>query len=253
MKLSTTILSILISSFFFIATAQTNEELLAKGLKCRAEYNTKEGFPIFQKLLKSDSNNVVYLYSASYFYCKTGNSFPDEDTRLKYFHTGEYLAKKALKADYKNAECHYVYALALGRINEFAGSKQKIANSKVIKTEIDECLKFNPTHAGAYHILGRWNRTIAGFNAIEKMAINALYGGVPAGASYDGAIKAFTQAMVNEPKYKLHQYELAETYHEMGKDINANIYLDKILAVPSTNDDNRDTDEKAKKLLAKIK
>ncbi len=244
-----TLISLFLAGY---AKAQSNEEALAKGLKYKSEYNAKEGLPIFQKLLKTDSNNLVYVYNASYFYSKYGNTLTDEATRIKYFNTGAYLARKAIKLDTKNAESHYVYAMALGRINEFASSKQKIANSKIIKDEIDETLRINPLHAGAYHILGRWNRTIAGFGAIEKMAINALYGGVPKGATYEGAIKAFTQAMVNEPNYKLHQYELAQTYYEMGKKVNAKVWLDKILAIPSDNDDNRSTDEKCKALLAKM-
>jgi tetratricopeptide (TPR) repeat protein len=243
---------IISSCFAFAVNAQNNDELLAKGIKYKNERNLKEGFPIFQKLLKSDSANAQYVINASYFYTKVGNTLTDETARLKYFNTASYLAKKAIVLDDKNAESHYVYAMALGRINEFASSKQKIANSKLIKSEIDETLKLNPLHAGAYHILGRWNRTIAGFGAIEKMAINTMYGGVPKGATYEGAVKAFTQAMVNEPNFKLHQFELAQTYYDMGKKINAKIWLEKALAEPANDEENKSAEEKCKQLLDKI-
>ena len=119
------VIVIVSSCFSLMLHAQNNDELLAKGIKYKTERNLKEGFPIFQKLLKSDSSNALYLINTSYFYTKVGNTLSDEAVRLKYFNTASYLAKKAIVLDTKNAESHYVYAMALGRINEFASSSQQ--------------------------------------------------------------------------------------------------------------------------------
>ena len=240
--------------FVFSTTtfSQSSEELLTKGLQYKKDLNYKDGIAIFQRLLKSDSSNVDYLYNASNFYSRYGHTLP-ESMQMNYYKTAEYLAKKAIKADNNNAECHYVYALALGRINENASTKQKIANAKLIKSELDLALKQNPKHAGAWHILGRWHRTIAGFSSIEKFAINTLFGGVPQGGSYEDAVKCFTQSIILEPNYKLHKFELAETYHEMGKNADAKVWLQKALNSPSLNDDDKSTDVKCKELLEKIK
>src|ERR1043166_871988 len=99
--------------------SQTNDELYAQGQKYRAEHNNKGGFDIFCKLMKADSNNINYITNGSYFYCKYGyvTTGTDKD-KMTYYKTAEYLAKKAIKMDEKNAEAHYVYCLALGRINE---------------------------------------------------------------------------------------------------------------------------------------
>ena len=74
-------------------------------------------------------------------------------------------------------------------------------------------ISLNPKLAGAYHILGRWHRAIAGFNVIEKAMINSFFGGVPPGGSYEDALKSFMTAIGIEPKYMNHQYELAQTYY----------------------------------------
>ncbi|MFL5764363.1 MAG: hypothetical protein ACJ77K_10525 [Bacteroidia bacterium] len=234
-------------------TAQTADEQYAKAYKLRTEFKYKEAFPLFQALLKSDSNNVNYLCSASYCYSKYAFYYiPSDDEKMKNYRTAEYLAKKALKLNEATADAHYVYAMALGRINENASSKQKIANAKLIKYQVDRAIALNPKLAGAYHILGRWHRTIAGFNAFEKAMINSFFGGVPPGGSYDDAVKAFMTAISIEPKYMNHQYELAETYYEMGKSVEAKLWTQKALEItPVTEDDfkaKKDLEELLKKL-----
>lgn len=236
------------------AWAQTNEELYAQGLKYKAEHNNKGGFDTFSKLMKADSNNIDYLTNGSFFYSKYGfvSGGTDKD-KMKYYKTAEYLAKKAIKLDEKNAEGHYVYCLALGRINENASSNEKIKNAKLIKTEIDRALALNPKHAGAYHVLGRWNRTIAEFNALEKTMINTFFGGVPPGASMENAVIAFTNAVTHEPKYILHYYELAQTLHMMGKDEYAKKFLTQAIALPANDEDNISAKKKCEELMKKLK
>ena len=231
--------------------AQTNQDLYNQGMKLKAEYHNKEAFTIFKKLLKSDSNNVNYLQYGSDLYSKVGHEQSPESAQMVYYKTAEYLALKAIKLNDKSADAHYAYALALGRLNEHAGNKQKIAYAKLIKSEVDTTIMLNPNHAGAYHILGRWNRTIAEFNSFEKMAIHTLYGGLPTG-TYEAAVAAFKKAVSLEPNYMLHQYELAVTYHEMGRDAEAKVWLQHVLTMPVTNDDDKATYAKSEALLKKI-
>ena len=243
----------LFSLFCFVyGSAQSTEELYSKGLQLKKELNYKEGIAVFQRLLKIDSTKADYLQNASFFYSRYGRTLP-ESMQMKYYIEGEYLARKAVKANNLDAECHYAYALALGRINENASSKQKIANAKLIKSELDLALKINPKHAGAWHILGRWHRTIAGFGVLEKLAINTLFGGVPPGGSFEDALKSFTQAIIIEPKYKLHQFELAQTYYEMGKKADAKVWAQKALLIPAISIDDSTADVRCKDLLTKLK
>jgi tetratricopeptide (TPR) repeat protein len=142
--------------------------------------------------------------------------------------------------------------MALGRINENASSKQKIANAKLIKAEADRAIALNPKQAGAYHILGRWHRTIAGFSAVEKMMINSFFGGVPPGGSYEDAIKAFMSAIAIEPRYMNHQFELAQTYYDMGKKVEAKLWAQKALEIVPTNDDDIKAKKDCEELIKKL-
>ncbi len=232
--------------------AQTSEEQYAKAYKFKLEFKYKEAFPMFQALLKIDSNNVNYEQCASYVYSKYGFYYAPEAEKMKYYKTAEYLAKKAIKITEASADAHYAYAMALGRINENASSKQKIANAKLIKSEVDRAIALNPRLAGAYHILGRWNRTIAAFNSVEKIMINSIFGGVPPGGSFDDAVQAFMTAVSIEPKYMAHQYELAQTYYEMGKKVEAKLWAQKALEIVPSNDDDRKAKTDCEALLKKL-
>ncbi len=247
---------LIIASFAVItclsAFAQTTEEQYAKAYKLKTEFKCKEALPLFQALIKGDSNNVNYLQFGSYCYSKCGFYYAPEAEKMTYYKTAEYLAKKAIKKNEAQADAHYAYAMALGRINENASSKQKIANAKLIKTEVDRAIALNPRLAGAYHILGRWNRTIAGFNSVEKIMINSFFGGVPPGGSYDDAVKAFMMAIGIEPKYMAHQYELAQTYYEMGKPVEAKLWAQKALEITPVSDDDKKAKTDCEALLKKL-
>ena len=246
-------LSCLVYAF---ASAQENSEQFEKAKQLRANDKFDEVLAAFQQLLKNDSSNVDCLHNTSYLLCKIGNRKKEESERQKYFKQAEYLSKKAVELNSNSADAHYTYALALGRISENAGSKQKIANAKVIKSEGEAAVRLNPKHAGAYHLLGRWHRTITGFNSIEKLMINTLFGGVPEGGSYDKAIECFAKAVENEPGYVLHVYELALSYHERGNksdDVYAKAWLKRAITFQPRSEDDNITLSKCNDLLKKLK
>ena len=75
--------------------------------------------------------------------------YAPEADKMKYYKSAEYLAKKAIKVNEASADAHYALAMALGRINENASSKQKITNAKIIRAQVDRAIALNPKLAGA--------------------------------------------------------------------------------------------------------
>src|SRR5436853_6602419 len=144
--------------------AQDKSETLENARKLREQSKFPEARALFRTRLKDDSSNVEYLHNTAYLLCKTAVLKKQESERQKDFHVAEYLSRKAIILDKNSAESHFTLAIALGRINENAPTKQKIANAKTIRTEGETAVKLNPKLAGAWHLLGRWHRTVAGFN-----------------------------------------------------------------------------------------
>lgn len=245
------ILSLLASSVIHAS----DDALYAKAVGLKKEKKSEEALAIFRILLGKDSSNVNYLTGTAYLFCKVGTIQPLESNRQNYFRRAEYLATKAIKTDPKNAEAYYTYALALGRMNENASSKQKIANAKTMRTALDKAIELDPLHEGAWHILGRWHRTIASFNAVERLTINTLFGGMPQGGSHDDAIDCFTICYKLEPDFILHAYELAVSYYERNKEkdkIYATVWLKKAREMPIRDAEDKITLSKVEALLAKL-
>ena len=235
--------------------SKTNNSLYQKGINARDEYKYQDGLAIMQMLLKLDSSNVDYLTQTSYFMSRVGQMQPTADGQMTYYKKAEYLAKKAVALNPENGEAHYSYALALGRINEHAGNKQKIANAKLIKGEVDAALKSNPKHDLAWHILGRWHSELASLNGIERFAIKTLYGGVPPGGTYTDAIVCFQNAIKYNPKYMVHYYELAKAYKardEKGDKAQAIATLKAALLLPNIAPDDPQTRKNCEALLKKL-
>jgi tetratricopeptide (TPR) repeat protein len=242
-------------AFCLSALGQDNADLLKKGLELRKTGKSNEALVIFQSLLKQDSSNINYLQYTSYLIAKVWHDKElDESACVPYYNQAVYLAKKAIKIDSTSAEAHYAYAFSVGVLNEYASHKQQIANGKLMKDEIDKCLKLNPHHGGAYHLLGRWSRRMAEFNGFEKFMVKTIYGATLPEATYKDAVDAFQNAILYEPDHLIHQYELAFTYHEMDKDADAKIWLQRAINDTSYKGDDADNvKEKCRKLLEKLK
>ncbi len=240
---------ILILFFCFVNLVSEGQNDLSRGLELKAEKKWEESFKVFSQLLKSDSSNIDYLTNTSYLYSKLGSQRKTETEKQGYYNYASYLSQKAISLNKTSAQAHYTYALALGRKNENASSKQKIANAKIIRLECEEAIKYDTKLAGAFHILGRWHRTIANFNFIEKTAINTLYGGVPEGGTFEAAIENFSKAILLEPNEILHKFELAQTYvdrNNKGDEIMANVWFKKVVEMKPEDETDRELIAKAK-------
>ncbi|HEY6162308.1 MAG TPA: hypothetical protein VI112_13830, partial [Bacteroidia bacterium] len=66
-------------------------------------------------------------------------------------------------------------------------------------------------------------------------------------------VTAFKNAITYEPKYILHQYELAVTLHDMGQDDFAVKFLENAIKLPATDEDNISAKQKCEELLKKLK
>ncbi len=243
----------LVALFIFSASiGQTEAALYQQGLKYKKQINNKKMLPVFKKLVEMDSTNVDYLSNLSFAYSKVGANLTDAKLQLKFYAKAKSVASKAKKLNDNHAFAHYSYALALARENENAGSKEKIANAKEIKAECDKVIALDPNEAGAYHVMGRWHRTFAGFSGFEKAMVNTFFGGTPEGGSYKDALEMFQTAIKIEPWYMLHTYELAITYHEMGNDEYAIKFLKKALELPKKYEDAVKCFKKCETMLAEL-
>lgn len=234
--------------------AQTNTVQLQKVIALKSAGKCKDALPIIQALLQQDSNNVKYLAYTSSILAKVWHDKElDEKECTPYYNQALYLAQKALKKDSNEAEAQFAFAFAIGVLNEYASHKQQISNSKIMKDALDKCLKLDPHHGGAYHLLGRWYDKLAGFNGFEKFMVKTLFGSSLPDVTYQDAVNAYIKAIKEEPDNLIHMYEMGNTYYEMDKYSDAKAWLN--VAINNTTyqgDDTEQVKDKCKKLLAKM-
>ena len=258
MRLRITLMMLFAAFSMSVAQDLKNESQLAKyGVSLYDNEKWEDALVVFKNLLRADSSNADYLWRTSYIYSKVGFLQPTEEIRQQWYATAAYLGKKSITQHPQNAYCHYAYAVSLGRMSEHAGSKTKIDNARLIKSEAETALRLDARLPGPYHILGRWHRVVAGFSGFERAMIKTIFGGMP-GGSYDDAIRNFEKAIALEPLNAIHYYELAVTFLERkGKNDKQNAinWLQKAVQIPVKTDDDmtykKQCEELLKKTLAK--
>lgn len=236
-----------------VAGAKTAEELLGEGDQHYAAAHLPEARAMYLAALQESPGSFVTLCRLSRAESELGELQKGDTQRGTRAAAVEH-ARLAIKAAPDSAAGHVWLAVALGRQALSEGPKTKLALSREIKSEVDRALQMDPNSGRAWHVLAVWNVKIASLNTIERMAANAVLGGVPKGASFENAEKAFRKAIALEPVYVNHRLEFGRLLKDRGRKAEARQELEKAVSLPPTSGalDARYQSE-AKELLAKLK
>ena len=164
----------------------------------------------YQRAFAIDSTNCAVLWKLARADVNRGMVAPD-DEKAAWFVSGEGLARRCVALYPDSTEAHFFLAVAIGQVTKVTGGKRRIELSKDVQREAEATLALDPKHAGAMHILGRWNYEIAGLGWFSKVAAKIVYGGVPPGASYEQAKEWFERAIAIRPDMPLNRLWLGET------------------------------------------
>ena len=116
----------------------------------------------------------------------------------------------------------------------------------------DLAIKYNPNHAGAWHVLGKWNYEVSNLNFAEKAAANTLFGGIPEGASVANAIDCYKKAIQLRPDYILYYLDLAIAYDNLQDDVNAIATLKAAVMLKLITEDDPTYMQQCKDMLMKL-
>ena len=180
-------------------------------------FEEKEALNAYERILNRDPENYRALWRASFLYSRIGNRKGRKETQKEYYGKAQQLAQKALEVDSTDAQSHFVMSVAMGREALIASARDRVAASRKIKKHVDRALAYDSTHAGAWHVLGRWHFKVANLNFVERLAANTLFGGIPGDATNETAAKAIRRAIELNDNYVLYYHDLSMVYDEMGK------------------------------------
>jgi tetratricopeptide (TPR) repeat protein len=187
---------------------------------------------MYQSHLKNHPNDAeAYWRMVRATICAGDISKPDEQEQ--YYRNAVQLSKTALQLDSANSNVQCWYAVSLGYIAIFEGSKKKVELCHQIQKALEISIALDPRNDIAYSIYGTFYRALGNVNWLERHLANLLLGGLPNGG-YAEAETMLLKAIDIAPNILRHRYELGLLYFEWGKNEKGKAVFKSALKLPQT-------------------
>jgi Tfp pilus assembly protein PilF len=190
--------------------------LVTKGDAADSQHQTRTALVMFRQAEQIDPKNLGVVLRISKQYTDLIDQTKPDDAAQRIAEKALDYAKRAVEIDAKNAKAHLSLAICYGRLTDFVGNKAKVEYSKIIRDETEKSLEIDPKDDFGWHVLGRWNFTVANVNTVLRAMATFIYGGLPP-ASNEEAARCLRKAAELAPQRILHHAELAHVYKAMGK------------------------------------
>jgi regulator of microtubule dynamics protein 3 len=208
---------------------------------------------LFEEILESDPRNFDALWNLSLLYSRQGYRLEERDDMESYFRDAKELAVMAIEYHPAEAESHYVYAVAVGRLADISTPRERVRASEEIKKSVERALELNSEHAGAWHLLGIWHTRAANLTRTERWAANLLFGGAPEGASNHEAEECLKKAIELDAENILFHLDLARFYITVDQPESAIEVLERTISLEPKVMDDPDLLEETRELLSELR
>lgn len=124
--------------------------------------------------------------------------------KVKLLEEAMARGEEAIKARPRDANAHYLYALAAGRYSQEISIAKALAQGLggKIKETLTQAIKLQAKHADAHIALGAWHAEIIG-------KVGSMVGGLTYGAKKDAALEHFEKALKLNPDSAIARIEYA--------------------------------------------
>jgi len=124
--------------------------------------------------------------------------------KVKLLEEAMARGEEAIKARPRDANAHYLYALAAGRYSQEISIAKALAQGLggKIKEALTQAIKLQAKHADAHIALGAWHAEIIG-------KVGSMVGGLTYGAKKDAALEHFEKALKLNPDSAIARIEYA--------------------------------------------
>jgi tetratricopeptide (TPR) repeat protein len=231
--------------------AESAGELIQKGDVFYAKLQAAEALRFYLPAEKLDPNNVRLLVriAREYRHLMSDATITSEKLRLGY--TALEYAQRAVALAPKDPEAQLALAISYGKMQPIEGTKQRVANSSLIKIAVDKVIALDPNNDVAWHVLGRWYLALADVSPVKRAWVRVAYGKLPP-AKYEDAVRCFKEAIALNPNRLMHYIELGRTYAQMGRCEEARKCITKGLTMIETEKDDPETKNLGRQILKEL-
>lgn len=148
------------------------------------------------------------------------------------------IAKEVIEKNPTHGECNKWYAIAVGGVNDFVSTKEKIGNGQIFKNHVDYAISVNKNDATLYHLLGRFCDEVSKLSWIERKAAAALFGEIPP-VNLSDAISNLQRAYELKPNWKENIFYLAKCKLDAKQTSEAKTLIEHGLSIPDVGEDDQ--------------
>ena len=225
--------------------------VIAQGDACDRKYQPDQALKFYQQAEKEQPESASLLVKIARQHIYRMNSLGTDGEKLAEGKTALAYSERAVKLSPNECDPHLSVAICLGKITPFLGNRESVEASRRIKQSADLAVKLDPQNDLAWHILGRWNETLANLGSGKRLIAKIVYGEIPP-ASNAEAIRCFQKAISLKPNRLVHSIELGRTYAQMGNKDEARKWINKGLAMPNQDFDDPETKQRGRQTLADL-
>lgn len=215
--------------------AQDAATHIAAGDAARCQRNTETSLMHFREALMLDSLNYEANWKAARELADLGKLMPDRERarRDTVYAEALALANRAVRVNPNGADGHYMVSVAVGRVALTKGPKERVRSAKLVRDEALRAIELDPQHDGAMHVMGRWNAEIMRLPWITKLFARTFLGAsIFSEASWDNAVRYFSDAIHFNDQNIYHHLDLAEALEDADREQEARPHLERVAQLP---------------------
>lgn len=217
-------------------STQAATDPVAQGIAAFDRRDPATALQHFDDALRADSANYDANWRSALALVNLGAQTPDSvksPERDSLYALAVERARRAVATKPDGAEGQFILANALGRSALSKPTDEKIKLAGEVRAAALRAIELNPSHDGAYHVLGRWNAEIMRLSGVNRFLAKNLMGGhVLSQASWDGAISNLERAVALDPSRITHHLDLARVYIDRKRWNDARAQLNAVDSLP---------------------
>uniref|UniRef100_A0A8C8RLE5 Regulator of microtubule dynamics protein 1 n=1 Tax=Pelusios castaneus TaxID=367368 RepID=A0A8C8RLE5_9SAUR len=161
-------------------------------------------------------------------------------------------AAEALKKNESSSAVHKWYAICIGDIGDFEGTRAKIVNAYAVKEHLQKAIELNPKDATSIHLMGLWCYSFAEMSWYQRKISSLIFAPAP-NATYEEALSYFQMAEKVDPNFcSYNLLLLAKTCLKLNNKKLALLWLTKARDYPAHTEKDKEVQKEAVELLHSI-